>query len=96
MRNSPTELSQKVKNDQRIHELEDRLIEMINFEEQREKNWIKMNRASETVGQHQAYMQNGSTKMKGERKGQQNFFQEIMAENSKFEENINLDTSEVQ
>lgn len=38
MRNSPTELSQKVKNDQRIHELEDRLIEMINFEEQREKN----------------------------------------------------------
>lgn len=37
MRSSSRDLSQKIQNGQKVIELEDRLIEMIGFEEQREK-----------------------------------------------------------
>lgn len=41
MRSSSRGLSQKIQNGQKIIELEDRLIEMINFEEQIEKGLNK-------------------------------------------------------
>lgn len=53
---------------ERINELKGRLIEIIESEEQRKKEWRQMNRASGTCGiPHQAYqyVHNGSSRRRG-------------------------------